>query len=258
MASGEARVLPDFLIIGAQKAGTTSLYGYLAQFPDVREATTKEVHFFDHNFDRGERWYRGHFPAGSRRRDWLTGEATPFYLLHPAAPSRVEGVLHDVRLVALLRNPVTRSYSHFQHSRARGVEPLEDFEQALVRESERTDAPWRALMTDGARQPAVETFSYVRRSLYAPQLQRWLDVFPRDSLLLLTAEELFADPADVLRRTRTHLGLPPLDAPVNFQIRNARSYPELPFRVREQLGARFADDVAAVERLLGRPTGWRL
>ena len=81
------RTLPDYLIIGAQKAGTTSLYDYLQSSPDIRPALTKEVHFFDRNFQRGPAWYRAHFPLSSATRDWVTGEASPYYLLHPRVPS---------------------------------------------------------------------------------------------------------------------------------------------------------------------------
>src|SRR4051794_39950057 len=82
------RALPDFLIIGAQKSGTTSLYDYLCQHPQVRPAMTKEVHYFDFNFTRGTRWYRSHFPLGVGSRNWVTGEATPYYLFHPETANR--------------------------------------------------------------------------------------------------------------------------------------------------------------------------
>lgn len=256
--TARARPLADFLIIGAQKAGTTSLYAYLTQAPDVRSASVKEVHYFDHNLSRGEAWYRSHFPLGRMHsRNWLTGESSPYYLLHPRVPDRVRTTIPDVRLVAVLRHPTTRAYSHFQHARARGQEPLEDFEQALLAESGRTDDAWERLVRDGGRERAVEYFSYVRRSLYAPQLRRWLDVFPAESLLVLLAEELFADPGATLSRVRTHLGLPADQSSVNFQPRNSRHYERMPALVNERLSETFSADIAQVEKLIGRATGWQ-
>jgi hypothetical protein len=252
------RPLPDFLVIGAQKAGTTSLYHYLTQFTDVRRASQKELHFFDVHHARGERWYRSQFPVTSAERTWITGEATPSYLSHPAAPERVVALVPQVRLVALLRNPVERAYSHFHHSRARGTEPLEDFERALELEAERTDGASAPLDGNGQRRRDVEVHSYVRRSTYAPQLRRWIDVFPASSLLLVTAEELFADPAQVVQRVRLHLGLAPSAETIEFDRRNARSYQQMPDRLRQRLAGAFAHDVAEVEQLLGRPTGWSL
>jgi len=259
LLTAPARPLPHFLIIGAQKAGTTSLYAYLTQSPDIRAASIKEVHFFDHHYARGERWYRSHFPAaGGTGASWVSGEASPYYLFHPLVPGRVRRDLPDVRLIALLRHPVARAYSHFQHSRARGHEPVADFEEALRLEPERTDAAWRQLERDGSRQAALEKFAYARRSLYAPQLRRWYEAFPEDSLLVLMAEALFADPRRVTLLAREHLGLTTSGPEIDYTPQHTRSYERLSVSTRERLGAVFAPDVAEVESLLGRSTGWTL
>ena len=112
--------LPHFLIIGAQKAGTTSLASYLAAHPGVVPSKRKEVHFFDLNYEKGVDWYRSHFPIargqGLRRRmrgrRMLTGEASPYYIFHPLAASRAFDLLPAARVIVLLRNPVDRAYSH--------------------------------------------------------------------------------------------------------------------------------------------------
>ncbi len=255
-ATAGRRALPDFLIIGAQKAGTSSLYHYLAQCDDIRRAATKEVHYFDHQHREGPRWYRGHFPVEGAERSWRTGEATPYYLLHPAAPERVAGLVPDVRLVVLLREPVARAYSHFQHSRALGFEPLSDFETAIESEAARTDEAWARLERGAEREPAVEQFTYQRRSRYAPQLRRWLAVFPRESLLILTAEELYRSPAETVDAVRRHVGLPSSSQPITWDARNARGYAPLSADLRRRLRDGFATDVDEVEALLQRPTGW--
>lgn len=256
-ATAGHRVLPDFLIIGVQKAGTSSLYHYLVQHADIRTAATKEVHFFDHQHSRGAGWYRAQFPLAATERTWLSGEATPYYLLHPRVPERVAQLVPDVRLIVLLRDPVSRAYSHFQHSRALGFEPLTDFEAAIDSESGRTDQAWARLERGAEREPAIEQFTYLRRSRYAPQLRRWLSAFPRESLLMLTAEELYRDPGGTVNTVRRHLALPPSSQPIEWDARNARGYAPLADRLRQRLRDEFAPDVAEVEQLLGQPTGWR-
>ena len=139
-----ARALPDFLLIGGQRCGSTSLYTTLCGHPQVLAGAHKEPHFFDNNHLRGEDFYRRLFPlqihllARERRlgRRVVTGEATTYYLAHPAVPARVAAMLPDVRLIAILRDPVDRAYSHYQLSVREGRESL-PFEQALAAEPER-------------------------------------------------------------------------------------------------------------------------
>ncbi|HEV2894458.1 MAG TPA: sulfotransferase, partial [Actinomycetota bacterium] len=139
------RLLPDYLIIGAQRAGTTSLHRYLIQHPGVRTTLrTKGVHFFDTAYGRGMSWYASRFPTKltawyvARRHgvELRTGEASPYYLFHPHVPARVAEHLPQVRLIALLRDPVGRAYSHYQHEVARGFETL-SFEEAIEAEPAR-------------------------------------------------------------------------------------------------------------------------
>src|SRR5947209_1159841 len=147
LRSADRRALPDFLIIGAQKAGTTSLYRYLAAHPDIVASTRKEVHFFDINFWRGEWWYRSLFPLRRRlqrrpplrNRPAITGEASPYYLFHPFAPERAAQLLPDAKLIVLLRDPVERAWSHYRHEVANGRETM-TFPDALAAEPARLAA----------------------------------------------------------------------------------------------------------------------
>lgn len=258
------RPAPDFLVIGAQKSGTTTIYDYLLQHPDVRSALRKEVHYFDRAWGNGDRWYRAHFPAAApgRPRSWLTGEATPYYLLDPRVPVRIAQSAPDARLVAVLRHPVDRAYSGFQHSRALGLEPEADFGIALDLETERTAAAWDRLVSGASeREPAVEAFSYLRRGRYAEQLRRW-DAAIRDpsQLLVVLADELFTDPQATMTRVLSHLGLsvpgPRGWQSYDFGRRNARQYTALPDGIRARLAGTFAADVAELEQRIGRATGW--
>ena len=129
---GHGRLLPDFVIIGTAKSGTTSLYAWLCEHPCVEPATHKEVHYFDYNYYRGVDWYRAHFPtvrerdafAATHGRPFLTGEASPSYISHHWVPERLAGLLPQAKLLVVLRDPVQRAYSQFQMSRREGEEPL--------------------------------------------------------------------------------------------------------------------------------------
>jgi sulfotransferase family protein len=204
------RGLPSVLIIGAQKSGTTSLFNYLVQHPDVLPPLRKEVHYFDFHHDRGVQWYRGRFPYSHRlRRGSLTLDASPYYLVHPLVPQRAAQLLPEVKLIALLRNPVDRALSHYQHEVRGGREPL-SFAEAIEKESERLAGEEERLGND----PDYYSFnhhrySYTRRGLYIEQLRRWVQHFPRSQLLVLQSEWLFRDPVAATTAVHDFLGLRP-------------------------------------------------
>lgn len=224
--------LPEFLIIGAQRCGTTSLYRYLAAHPSVRAATGKELQFFSLHHRRGSRWYRGHFPV--RPPGVLSFEASPYYLFDPEAPARAAALLPDARFIALLRDPVERAYSHYLHSRSYGVEPL-SFADALDAEPER-------LASGGHR--ARRQYSYVARGRYAEQIARWHEHIAPERLLILRTEELSASYGRVLGFLG--LGEHPA-APVRHTRRVDEAGPsQLTPGLRARLAAEFADSYASV------------
>jgi hypothetical protein len=252
-ATSRWRPLPDFLVIGAQKAGTTALYAYLRWHPGITGPSWKEVSFFDRHWWRGESWYRGQFPL--RRRGRLIGEASPSYLFHPLAPERARVVVPDARLVAILRNPIERAYSQYQHEVALGREPL-SFEDALQAEEERTRGEVERLTADPrAFSRAWWDHTYAARGLYAEQLERWLAVFPREQLLVVTTDELGERAADAYASILRFLGALPHeldDYPRVFD----RDYAPMDPRTRQALAARFAEPNRRLEALLGREVGW--
>lgn len=207
------RMLPSFLVIGAQRCGTTSLYDYLCAHPQIRPALRKETLYFTKYFDRGSGWYRACFPIGPRHAGEITGEATPYYLCHPAAPDRVVASLPDVKLIALLRNPVDRAFSQFRHMSQREREslpfdavvdlatatPYEAMERIAVRQMERGDSE----APDRARRANLLYYG-----TYARHLKRWMRVFPRERLLVLRSDELFSKPQETVNRAVEFLGLP--------------------------------------------------
>ncbi len=252
-ATARWRPLPDFLVIGAQKAGTTALYAYLRWHPGITGPSWKEVSFFDRHWARGEGWYGGQFPLRSEGK--LVGEASPSYLFHPLAPERARAVVPNAKLVALLRDPVDRAYSQYQHEVALGREPL-SFEDALDAEDERTRGEVERLVADPrAFSRAWWDHTYAARGLYAEQLERWLAVFPREQLLVVPTDELGERPAETYASILAFLGAAPhelADYPRVFD----RDYAPMRPETRAALVERFAEPNQRLERLLGRPLGW--
>ena len=252
-ATSFARPLPDFLILGAQKAGTTALYAYLRWHPGITGPSWKEVSYFDRHYRRGSSWYRGHFPLRPGER--LVGEASPGYLFHPLAPKRVKATVPDAKLIALLRNPVDRAFSHYHHEVALGREPL-SFEQAIEAEPERTRGEEERL----AREPdsfsqAWWDYTYLARGRYAEQLERWLAVFPPEQLLVLPSEELAAEPARAYARVLEFLGAPRHelgDYPRVYE----QEYGAMDAATRRRLVDYFGEPNRRLYDLLGRDFGW--
>jgi hypothetical protein len=260
----QGRMLPDFLLIGGQRCGSTSLHRYLSRHPAVGMAFRKEVSFFDANWTRGERWYRAHFPSAlsrqlTQRRSggaFMAGEATPYYVFHPAVPARVRQLLPDVRLILLLREPVARAWSGWQLQRELGTEPL-TFEEAITAEPRRLEGEERRLLDDPAyRSRAHRHYSYVARGMYAEQLDRWLQFFSRDQLLVLESSDLFLRPAQTMTRVHDFLGLD--DEPSeSFPVaQNAISRSRLPPAAAERLRERFREPNERLFSMLGQRWAW--
>jgi hypothetical protein len=269
VATSPIRPLPDFLIIGAKRGGTTSLFRYLLEHPCVAPLfpsaqRLKGAHFFDVRFDRGTAWYRSHFPSlpyrgvvrATRGCEPQAGEASPYYLAHPAAAARARKVVPGARLIVLLRDPVDRAYSHYRERVRHGDEDL-SFEEALDREPERLNGEVERLIRDPHyHSHAHEHHGYVAQGLYAEHLGRWLDLFPRSQLLVLFSELLFADPAGVYADVLRFLGLRPWEPD---------GYPALNFHppredmrpaTRERLARFFASHDARLPELLGVDIPW--
>jgi sulfotransferase family protein len=251
-ATAGLRPLPDFLILGAQKAGTTALYAYLRWHPRVTGPSFKEVSFFDRHYARGERWYRAHMPV---RRSGMVGEASPSYLFHPLAPERVARMLPKARLIVLLRNPVDRAFSHYQHEVALGREQL-SFEDALAHEDDRMHGEIDRMLADPTYfSDPWWNYTYAARGRYTEQLERWLEAFPREQLLVLLTDELAADTDGTYRRALDFLGVDErgLDSyPRIFE----REYGQMEPGTRAQLQQEFAEPNRRLAELLGRSLPW--
>ncbi|MBX7267900.1 sulfotransferase domain-containing protein [Micromonospora sp. Llam7] len=261
------RPLPDFLIIGTKRGGTTSLWNYLIRHPLVPRLfpawNTKSSHYFEEHWGRGEAWYRSHFPT-VRQREALerrhggpvrVGEAAPLYMFHPLAAGRVAALMPAVRLIVLLRDPVERAYSHWKERRTNGVEPL-DFPAALAAEPQRT-AGERERLIAGADHfsERYDWYTYRARGRYLEHLQPWLERFDRERILFLPSEELYRDARATYRRTLDFLGLPPVDPP-DFKIYNDRRSAPLEPALRAELTEYYRPHNEALRQRLGLRLDW--
>lgn len=261
------RVLPDFLIIGAQRSGTSSLYKYLGRHPHVAPSLRKETGYFSSHHDKGENWYRAHFPLAARgaahRRlhgmNLLSFEATPDYLFDPRTPLRVSALLPDARFVVLLRNPVDRAYSHYLHMQRLRFEDLA-FDEALDAEELRLQGDPEDLDADPDHQAkSWSRYSYVARGRYAQQLLRWWEQFDRDRFLIIRSEDFFESPGRILAEITDFVGvdrwLPETFANYSY-VGASPSIPDIGADLRAQLQSVFKEDNEHLAELLGRDMGW--
>lgn len=262
-ASAGMRDGPDFVVVGAQRCGTTSLFRALMSHPQVARPTAyKGVNYFDLNYYRGWDWYLGHFPVSRARArkprkagSSATFEASGYYLYHPFAMERMARDLPEAKIVVMLRDPVERAYSAYQHEYARGFE-WEQFPTALDLEAERLVGELERMRRD----PAYESFahrhhSYLHRGRYAEQLERVLSHYPAEQLHVVMSEDFFADPAAAFSSLVDFLELEPPPA-AQYDRYNAQPRSDMDPPMRERLRAYYAHHDERLARLLGRQLAW--
>lgn len=233
---------PDFLIIGGQRCGTASLFDALMAHPQITPPPRREIHYFDLRYWRGRRWYHDQF---RREPGQVSGESSPYYLFHPRVPARVAADLPEVRVVALIRDPIERAWSQHQLNLATGREEL-PFLTALEAEADRLAglAPPRW----PRRHQPHRDYSYAARGDYRPQLDRWRDAVGQEALLVLRSTDLFTDPAATHARVLDHLRLRPARLPAPHRHQSGqRLTPEL----RAAAAAFFVDDEVELYRVHG-------
>jgi hypothetical protein len=255
--TGPARMLPGFLIVGAQRCGTTSMYRTLSQHPDVvKSVLHKGVHYFDMNYVRGLSWYRAHFPLRLRRAGAVTFESSPYYMFHPLAAERIAADLPGVKLLVLVRDPAERAYSAHAHELARGFE-TESFEQALELEPQRLAGEAERMRAE----PGYLSFShqhhaYLARGRYSQQLARLEALVGRDRIHVVDSGDFFAKPEPVYDAVLDFLGLRRHDYPA-FEQHNARPRSPLPSALRARLEAEYAPLDIELSDWLGQAPSWR-
>ncbi|MCP4308159.1 MAG: sulfotransferase domain-containing protein [bacterium] len=260
------RVLPDYLIIGAQRSGTTSLQQLLCAHPNITSARLmKGVHYFDTAYHKGSDWYRLQFPTTAYARllegrtgaPLRVGEASPYYIFHPLALDRIHNDLPGVKLIAILRDPVERAISHHKHEVRRENEPLE-LQAALEAEASRLEGEAERIVRNqpGYNSKAHQTFSYVARGHYIKEVRSMLESFGRDRVLILSSEQLFSDPGPACSRIFEFLEVPPW-VPDGFPHMNPTADTSVPESVRKYLADAYAESNAELFALLGERFPWQ-
>jgi hypothetical protein len=275
LLTNRIRLLPDYIIIGTQRGGTTSLYFYLTELSGIAEAQNKEVHFFDDYYREGLRWYRSQFPTyfqkyyfeRIRKQRFITGESSPYYLYHPVVPKRLAAVRPNARLIVLLRNPVDRAYSHHWLVTQEGKEPL-PFEKAIKCEAERLEGEREKIL---ANENYVSfnhrSYAYLSRGIYVDQLQHWMRFFPKAQFLILKSEDLYNDPVTIVKQTLEFLEMPTsllgttkefkqYREPTSKGYKNNEKPPRMDPDVRKYLVEYFKPHNARLYEFLGRDFGW--
>jgi len=259
---------PDFVIIGAKRGGSTSLSRYVLEHPSIAplfpsRQHIKGVHYYDTRYARGLTWYRSHFPleVGGRHiarpgiQPAIAGDASPYYLFHPLAAERLARDFPDVKIIAFLRDPVERAYSHFKERTHHGGETL-SFEEALDAEEGRLRGEEeRIVSAPGYLSVEHENHSYLAQGRYLDMLPRWFGLFPREQFHIAASEDFYADPQQHVNDVWKFLGL----APGRLRSRVRHNYmpaPDILPETRQRLREALAEHNRGLEDLLGRPLPW--
>jgi hypothetical protein len=249
------RCLPDFIIIGAQKGGTSSLLYYLSQHPQLSIHDINEIHFFDIQYLRGINWYRSLFPLKIMNKK--TGEASPYYLFHPHVAQRVYTHCPKVKLIVMLRNPVYRAYSNYMMQKQNGrFDPLHTFEEAIEIEEDKLSEEANKLLNNPLYHSIIhQRFSYLARGMYYTQLTKWLKYFPLNQFLFIKSEDFFNDPFQELLRVYQFLGIK-IQKSVNLTPQNTNNYLPMNEKTRSCLYTYFAEENKKLSEILGSDFLW--
>lgn len=255
LATHRVRHLPTTVIVGAQKAGTTQLYAYMVKHPRCYGAAEKEVDYFSKHPKRPVAWYRSRFPWRRRvlRRQGHVIEASPSYLPTPSALRKMQTVLPNARIIVILRDPVSRAFSHYQHKKTRHLESR-SFAEAVEAEIRTNAFPaqWGVALHEGA-QPML---GYVARGYYALQLEMLNKMYRRNRILVLDSASLFADTAATCNRVFDYMGLEDFDVEPG-KVYNRGYYQEkIDPHVAERLREHYRPYDEMLTEFVGQPFGW--
>jgi tetratricopeptide (TPR) repeat protein len=238
---------PKFIIIGSQRCGTTSLYTYLAEHPQILSPIKKEMDFFSWHFQRGIDWYWAHFPPMPQGGEFITGEASPSYFDFREAPERLYSACPEAKLIVLLRNPVDRAISHFYRLKGLNWEGR-SLDRAISDEIERLNQNPEYIIGE-------EPGNYLARGRYIEFIKNWLAFFPQEQLLILKSEDLYAGAATTVNHVLAFLELPEYQLS-EYQNANPGSYQRVNESVRELLSDYFKPYNQELEEYLGRRFDW--
>ncbi|NEQ36422.1 MAG: tetratricopeptide repeat protein [Okeania sp. SIO3I5] len=243
---------PNFIIIGSQKSGTTSLENYISQHPQVLPAIKKETHFWSGKFHRGIDWYLAHFPPIPKSKNFITGEATPNYLVTDEVPERIYSLLPSIKLLVILRNPVDRAFSQYHHWQRLNWEDR-SFEVAINQELEILKTTPK--QPQGDRKYWQLSGNYIGRGVYIEFMQKWMAVFPREQFLILRGEDLYERSDDTMKQVFNFLGLPEYKL-AKYKKLNSGSYAPISDLLRQRLSEYFQLHNQRLEEYLEMKFNW--
>lgn len=252
------RALPKFIIAGTVKGGTTSLFQYLSEHPNMFPPLRKEIKYFDSNYFLGHKWYQSHFPLRKRlaQNEAITGEASPGYMAHPTAIQRIALKFPDMKMIVLLRNPVERAFSHYHHSVRAGAEHL-SFEEAIKQEPIRLKNEIEKIAADYYYpQSNFIRHNYLSRGHYADQLEKIFACFPKESVLVIKSGDFYENPGLIYRQVVNFLEIPDWE-PKKYKVFNRGNYQsDIPESLRKKLVEYFRPHNQRLYELVGRDFGW--
>ena len=253
--SSPFRMLPDFIIIGAVRCGTTSLYYNICEHPKILSASYDEIGFFDVNYDLGINWYRSMFPIKSRdssSEKYLTGEDTPFYFWNESVAKKLKKDLPNVKLITILRNPVDRAYSNYNLGVRGGTENL-SFEEAIdieINALEKIEITRKNLVN-----LCTNPRSYIIKSLYYEQMKIWTENISKNNLFVANTEMMLEKPEEILENIFKFLQISPYKIK-NPQKRKNVQYLDMKDKTRKKLIEFFKPHNEQLYKLIGHEFKW--
>ena len=247
------RVLPDFLVIGAKRCGTTSLYEYLGKHPCIKKSSHDHIGFFDDNYDLGIGFYKSFFPTIFEKKiyevkngKFLTNDVTSSYIQNTKIVNRIVEMLPNSKIIAILRNPVDRAYSEYNlHLRANAE--IESFDSLIQNEINSIENK-----NDGGK---IKNNSYLKKGFYYDQLKPWFELFPKNNILILSTEKFGENTSQVFNDIFKFLNLK------NYNIQNPKrmqkgSYSKLNPSTREKLLEYYEPKNKQLYELIGKKFNW--
>jgi hypothetical protein len=259
------RILPDFLIAGFNRSGTHSLFEYMNQHPNIKNANRREIHYFTLSYWRGLNWYKSYFPTKIYKKQFenksksklLTGEATPHYIFHPLAIKRIKQVIPNVKLIIILRNPIDNVYSHYQYYKIRGVEK-NSFEEVIKEDKQRFEILEHLYNFDQVKEHSFKKVKmpYVSYATYVNYIKRLLEIFPRKQILFIKNTDLNENPQIVLKNIFDFLEIRQYKVK-DLKKRNIGKYEKMKSETRHELSEYFKPYNKELEELLEMTFDWK-
>jgi len=253
--TGKTRVLPDFIIIGAMKSGTTSLYNYICEHPCVLPAAYDEIGFFDSNFHLGLNWYRSFFPTKKqidtvkqKQGIGITGEDTPFYFWNKDACDRIQKLLPDIKLILILRNPIDRAFSEYNNVlRERNINlSFEEYIKSDLENIKKNPPDISQCLKKNA---------ILSRGIYFIQLQMWQDLFSQEQIFILDSNELSQRPIETMNEVFKFLKIPEYNSQKKF-LNKKFVYNKINDNTRKKLIELYRPYNAQLYKIISRIFDW--